>query len=117
MPPATDASKASATPFFSASAASSSAVRGEQRLVGGDDGLAGASAVSTHGAPALRAADQLDEQVDVRRAPASATGIGEKVAARQIGVALLAGVARRDRGDHDFLPPRARGERVRLAGQ
>ena len=61
------------------------------------------------------AADQLDEQVDLGRG-GERDRIGEKFAACQIGVALLAGVARRDRGDDDF-PPRARRERVRLAGQ
>ena len=44
MPPATAASKLSATPFFSASAARLGAMMGEQRLVGGDDMLAGARA-------------------------------------------------------------------------
>ena len=46
MPPATAASKASATPLRSAAARQLGAVMGQQRLVGGDDVLAAVSAVS-----------------------------------------------------------------------
>ena len=65
MPPATAASKLRATPCFSARRASADAVLGQQRLVGGDDMLAGAERRldSGLGRPVV-AADQLDEHVD-----------------------------------------------------
>ncbi len=64
MPPATDASKASATPFSSASAGERHAVLGQQRLVGGDHVLAGAQG-GLHDCPGrpFRTADQFDHAI------------------------------------------------------
>ena len=65
MPPPTAASKLSATPFFSASSASATPCLREQRLVGGDDRLAGRERRLDRGLGGIAlAADQLDEHVD-----------------------------------------------------
>src|SRR5262245_66242366 len=82
---------------------------GEQRLVGGDDMLAGSERrLDGLLGDALLTADQLDEHID--------GGIGGKrhrvldeAEARQVGVALLVTVSRRDGHDLDGTA-RARGE-------
>ena len=102
--------------FFLGQRGEFEAMRGEQRLIGGDDGFAMRQRRLDAGPRRpFGAADQLHEQIDLGRG-GERDRIGEKFAAFQIGVAFLAGVARRDRRDDDF-PPRARGERVRLAGE
>ena len=83
--------------FFFGQRGEFQAMRGEQRLVGGDDGFAMRQRRLDAGPRRpFGAADQLDEQVDLGRG-GERDRIGEKFAAGQIGVALLAGVARRDR--------------------
>ena len=71
MPPATLASKATARPCRRRRLEDLGAVLGQQRLVGGDDVLAGRQQIE-HGLPGpVDAADQLDDDVDGRvvRAP------------------------------------------------
>ena len=64
MPPAAAASKLRLTPFSSACRASSTPCVGEQRLVGGDDVLAGVERRLDRGRRrAVGAADQFDEDV------------------------------------------------------
>ena len=92
------------------------AMRGEQRLVRGDDGLAMRQRrFDADPRRTLGAADQLDEKVDVGRSR-QRHGVGEKRAAADLGVALLVGIAHRH-GRHDDLAAGARGERVRLSRQ
>ena len=66
MPPATAASNATITPFACAAAKISLPCCGEQRLVGGDDVLAVGDRLEHERARRLDAADQLDDDVDVR---------------------------------------------------
>ena len=66
MPPATEASKASAAWCVFGQPRQLQAVLGEQRLVGGDDRFARAQrGLDAFARRALVAADQFDEQVDV----------------------------------------------------
>ena len=76
-------------------------VMGEQRLVGGDHMLAGAERrLDRVLGGALLAADQLDENVDVGIA-GELDRVGDEAEAGDVGVAVLAPVARRHGHDLD----------------
>ncbi len=102
MPPATEDSKVSATCFSSAKAGKRDAVRREQGLVRGDDGLAvRQSGLDAEPRRAFGAADQLDEQIDASRRR-ERRGIGEEFKSREIGVAFFRGITRRKTSQLDF---------------
>ena len=101
MPPATAASKASATPASSARLARRSAVLGDQRLVGGDDVLAaGERGLDDIERDPIGAADQLDDGIDFR-VGGHRGGVLVPAHRRQIDAAVAPPVARRDRDDDD----------------
>ena len=89
MPPATAASKLSATPLLLGQLGELEAVLGEQRLVGGDDVLAGVQRRFDGSlGDAVLAADQLDEHLD-RRIACERHGIVEPFDALEIDAAAL----------------------------
>ncbi len=101
MPPATAASKFKATPFFSASRASSVPCLGKQRLVGGDHVLAGPQGrFHSRLGGSILAADQLDEHVDGRigRQPLGFVEPGDII---EGSFALLVARAGADTSHHD----------------
>ncbi len=105
MPPATAASKAEDRAALLGQRRQLGAVHGDQRLVGGDDMLAGAQRRLDQAlGDAARAADQLDDDVDVRR-----RGQRQRVVfpaqPREIDVALLG--LERARDGHELEPPAA----------
>ena len=107
MAPPTAASKLSATLCFSASAASSTPCSREQRLVGGDHGLAGLErALDRRLRRIAVAADQLDEHIDARIGR-KRDRVRDPAQLLQVDAAILAARARADRDDLDR--PAARG--------
>ena len=92
------------------------AVMGKQRLIGGDNMLAGFECgLDGLLGDALLAADQLDEDVDLRILR-QGDRIGDKANAGYIGVTALLMVARGDRNNFQ-IPPGTRGKLVPASGQ
>ena len=121
MPPATAASKPSATPLFSASRASADAVVGEQRLVGGDHRLAGferrLDGGLAPGRPRRRSARRAVDVAGARRAPPDRRTSRQPA---EVDAAVARAVARRDGGDARCAAgarPRARRRCARACGR
>ena len=112
MPPATAASKFKATPFFSASRASSVPCFASSALLAVTTCLPALSA-GFHGGlgGAVVAADQLDEDVD-GRVGREAVGLVEPGDPLDADVALLAARAGAHAGDDDFAANRLRQPRA-----
>ena len=101
MPPATAASKASATPCLLGAPRETQPVPGDQRLVGGDDVLAaGQRGLDDIERDPVGAADQLDDGVDFR-VGGHRGGVLVPAHRRQIDAAVAPPVASRDRDDDD----------------
>ena len=104
MPPATAASKATITPLSLRRGEDLVAVHRQQRLVGGDHVLAGGDGLQHQLLRDAVAADQLDDDVDVRdwRSPANASSVDAPVTAGAADQRVLS----RDHGDADRRPAR-----------
>ena len=102
MPPATAASKLSATLLLLGERRELYAVARKQRLVGGDDRLAGGERGLDRALGGIAgAADELDEDVDRRDRAASAAGSSTQRNFFRSIAALLAARAGADRDDLD----------------
>ena len=101
MPPATAASKASATPCLLGAPREPQSVLGDQRLVGGDDVLVAAKrGLDDIERDPVGAADQLDDGVDFRIG-GHRGGVLVPAHRRQIDAAVAPPVASRGGGDDD----------------
>ncbi len=110
MPPATEDSKASATPAFFRQRGELQAVFGDHRLVGGDDADAAPQRrLGRLESRPIGAADQFDEKVDVIGGRERGR-IVEKRHAAEVDATVAGAVARGDRR-HDDLAAGAAGKR------